>query len=138
VNFFEALNLLGVPTEFDPQDGTTAGAAFCPADIDPKNMTRCDARRAYYDPFVSRKNFHVITGQHVTRVLVENFTTDAQAGVPTTGGSDGTGSASAPNQPLFGVNPPVTSAAKAKTLKRQSASGLRITGVEVSDFFNVR
>ncbi len=136
VNFFQALNMLGIPTEFDPQDGTTAGAAFCPADINPKNQTRCDARRAYFDPYVGRKNFHVITGQHVTRVLIENFETNARAGIPTSGGSDGTGSARAPAQPLFDFNPTATSpASMAKMFRRQATSKFRITGVEVSEYF---
>ena len=57
-----------MPTEFDPNDGTSAGAAFVPTDIDPNNQTRSDARRTYYDPYVSRPNFHVITGQQVPRL----------------------------------------------------------------------
>lgn len=43
---------LGLPTQFDPNDGTSAGPAFVPTDIDPNNQTRSDARRTYYDPYV--------------------------------------------------------------------------------------
>jgi hypothetical protein len=133
VNFFEALNMLGVPTEFDPQGGTTAGAAFCPGDINPKNQTRCDARRAYYDPYVGRQNFHVITGQHVTRVLVEHVKSNAQAGIPSPGGFDGTGNASTSNWPAFDSSQPTVSGASSKTRKRQLTPALRISGVEVRD-----
>ncbi|KAH0547745.1 hypothetical protein FGG08_000002 [Glutinoglossum americanum] len=70
-NFFKALNLLGVPTAFDPNDGTSSGAFFIPTDIHPENQTRSDARRTYYDPYVNRPNFHVVTRRHVTRVLFD-------------------------------------------------------------------
>ena len=43
----------GLVTQFDPNDGTSAGPAFIPNDIDPNNQTRSDARRTYYDPYVS-------------------------------------------------------------------------------------
>lgn len=43
----------GLATQFDPNDGTSAGPAFVPTDIDPNNQTRSDARRTYYDPYVS-------------------------------------------------------------------------------------
>ncbi|KAK4984995.1 hypothetical protein LTR50_006269 [Elasticomyces elasticus] len=70
VNLFSALNELGVPTAFDPNDGTVAGASFLPFDIDPNNQTRSDARVSYYDPYLARPNLWVSTGQHVTRLLV--------------------------------------------------------------------
>ncbi|KAK4985849.1 hypothetical protein LTR28_002086 [Elasticomyces elasticus] len=69
-NLFSALNELGVPTAFDPNDGTVAGASFLPFDIDPNNQTRSDARVSYYDPYLARPNLWVSTGQHVTRLLV--------------------------------------------------------------------
>lgn len=59
VNLFTGMNLLGLPTQFDPNDGTSAGPAFVPTDLDPTNQTRSDARRAYYDPYVSAICLHI-------------------------------------------------------------------------------
>ena len=144
VNLFSALNLLGVPTEFDPNDGTSAGAAFIPTDIDPVNQTRSDARRAYYDPYASRPNFHVITGQQVTRILVDSVSGTTAADTPSTGG-DVNGQGMVTNGVsggLFGVGystPPPTvdgtgtgTSTGTRSKARDLPSGLRITGVEVS------
>ncbi|KAI9731389.1 MAG: hypothetical protein M1834_005295 [Cirrosporium novae-zelandiae] len=81
VNFFEGLNSLGIPTVFDSASAGATGAAFCPADIDPNNQTRSDARRSYYDPYSARSNFHVITGQQVTRLLIDNVDSTLITGV---------------------------------------------------------
>lgn len=67
----EALNILGVPTAFDSAAGITPGGTFLPSSIHPTNQSRSDARRGYYDPFISRSNFHVATEQHVTRIVNE-------------------------------------------------------------------
>lgn len=69
VNLFDALSELGVPTAYDPNAGNNAGASFLPTDINPVNQSRCDARVAYYDPYVDRPNLWVMTGQTVTRLL---------------------------------------------------------------------
>ena len=71
-NWFEALNSLGVPTVFDPNDGTGAGALFIPSDVDPVNQTRADARRSYYDPYCQRSNFNFAINSQVTRILFNN------------------------------------------------------------------
>jgi hypothetical protein len=63
------LNILGVPTAFDPAEGIEAGASFLATTIHPTNQSRSDARRAYYDPYINRPNFHVATGQQATRIL---------------------------------------------------------------------
>jgi hypothetical protein len=40
--------------------------------VSPENQTRSDARLAYFDSIVkSRKNFHVATGNHVYRLLLD-------------------------------------------------------------------
>ena len=139
VNLFQGLNYLGVPTEFDPNDGTTAGAAFVPTDLDPNNQTRSDARRTYYDPYVHRSNFHVITGQHVTRVLIEGIDGNAKVSNPTAGGNEnGDGSASG-NPDGFGFGPsantpPNPEQTNDRFVRRGDprSSKLRIIGVEVS------
>ncbi|MCJ1339800.1 hypothetical protein MMC09_005092 [Bachmanniomyces sp. S44760] len=135
-NFFAGLNYLGVPTEFDQAEGRTAGAAFVPTDLDPINQTRSDARRTYYDPYSSRPNFHVITGQHVTTLLVANSSLNAQAVEPVLGGnSDGNGPAIGPDGGLgFGVgtDTPPAGGQTAKRFARRDAStsNLVIAGVE--------
>ncbi|KAL8782447.1 MAG: hypothetical protein Q9213_005377 [Squamulea squamosa] len=137
-NLFAALNYLGVPTEFDPNDGSSAGAAFVPSDLDPINQTRSDARRTYYDPYVSRSNFHVITGQHVTRVLIEGVGSNYVVDNPTPGGNeDGNGMNGVTSNEGFGFGPggstpALDNSTTTRMLRRQSpsTSNLRITGVE--------
>ena len=136
VNFFDALNYLGVPTEFDQAEGSTAGAAFVPTDLDPNNQTRSDARVAYYDPYSTRENFHVITGQHVTQLIIEGVAGDPATGNPTSGGNtDGEGTASGNTGGLnFGpeIAPAPVAVPGTKFVRQASSpSSLRITGVQV-------
>lgn len=130
-----------MPTEFDPNDGSSAGAAFVPTDLDPNNQTRSDARRTYFDPYVSRSNFHVITGQHVTRLLIEGVGSNYEVSNPTPGGNEnGNGMNGMGSNEGFGFGPGGStpaldnSTAPPRVLRRQSpsTSKLRITGVEVS------
>ena len=141
-NLFAALNYLGVPTEFDPNDGSSAGAAFVPTDLDPINQTRSDARRTYFDPYLSRPNFHVITGQHVTRVLVDGVESNFAISNPTPGGNEnGNGMNGMASNEGFGFGPEGSTPAlnndadspPGRLFRRQSpsTSNLRITGVEV-------
>ena len=132
------MNQLGLPTQFDPNDGTSAGPAFVPTDLDPNNQTRSDARRAYYDPYVSRSNLQVVTGQHVTRVIIDGVANNPQVSNPTSGGnSNGEGTSSGNNNGFGfgpgGSTPPIAGQAPSKA-RRQApgSSNLRITGVEVS------
>ncbi|KAL8897572.1 MAG: hypothetical protein Q9207_007153 [Kuettlingeria erythrocarpa] len=136
-NLFAALNYLGIPTQFDPNDGSSAGAAFIPTDLDPRNQTRSDARRTYYDPYVLRPNFHVITGQHVTRILIEGVGSNFAVSNPTPGGNEnGNGMNGMTSNNGFGFGPggstPALDDSTPPLLRRQSpsTSNLRITGVE--------
>ena len=141
VNFFAALNYLGVPTEFDQGEGITAGAAFVPTDLDPNNQTRSDARRTYFDPYATRQNFQVFTGQHVTQLLIEGIVENFGAGNPTSGGNDsGDGGAGGNTGGLnFGPGdepPPVSSRTSGRFARRfPNDSNLRVVGVEVSGIF---
>ncbi|WPH04566.1 alcohol oxidase [Acrodontium crateriforme] len=76
---FSALNELGVPTSYDPNDGQIAGASFLPLDLDPTTEMRSTARRAYFDPVESRPNLWVATNQYVTQILFSNTPTNANA-----------------------------------------------------------
>ncbi|KKY27482.1 putative choline dehydrogenase [Phaeomoniella chlamydospora] len=71
-NFLEALENLGIPISPEPQSGLSAGGYFLPTTLNPENQTRCDARRAYYDPVSTRPNLYLITGQKVVKVLFTN------------------------------------------------------------------
>lgn len=111
-----------------------------PTDLDPNNQTRSDARRTYFDPYASRGNMHVITGQHVTRVLIENAATNPIVSNPTSGGNtNGNGGAtgSADNSNGFGFGPqgstpPLGGQTGSRFARRDArSSNLRITGVEV-------
>ena len=134
VNLFQALNLLGVPTTPDCNDGNASGAAFSPTDIDPVNQTRSDARRTYYDPIVNRPNFHVITGQFVTRVLVQGLDGVQSADVPTTGGSpDGEGTAGADTG---GLNFGPAGSNLRYSRKDTNSANVNIIGVEVRSLPN--
>lgn len=138
VNLFQGLNYLGVPTEFDPNDGTSAGAAFVPTDLDPDNQTRSDARRTYYDPYAQRPNMHVIIGQHVTRILIEGIGSNIAVTNPTAGGNqNGEGTTNGnPNGFGFGPSadtPPLGGQTSNRFVRREdpSSASLRVTGVEV-------
>ena len=139
MNLFAALNLLGIPTAFDPNEGLTAGAAFVPTDLDPNNQTRADARRSYFDPYATRENFHVITGQQVTQILIEGNTGDDAATNPSSGGNVNGEGPAAGNTGGFGFGPaggppptPPDEQASAGIVRRDPAtSNLRVTGVEV-------
>ena len=134
------MNLLGLQTQFDPNDGTSAGPAFVPTDLDPNNQTRSDARRTYYDPYVGRDNFHVITGQHVTRILTEGVGGNNAVNNPMNGGNDNGNGPSSGNNNGFGFGPggstPPLPSSMLRFVRRQDpgTSDLRITGVEVSSY----
>jgi choline dehydrogenase len=69
--FLDGLEELGIPILTDPNNGTVAGGMLIPNNISPDNQTRSYTRLNYYDGFIdSRPNFHVITHQHVARVLI--------------------------------------------------------------------
>ena len=133
------MNLLGLPTQYDPNDGTSAGPALVPTDIDPNNQTRSDARRTYYDPYVDRNNFHVITGQHVTRLLIDGVGSNSAVNNPTSAGNtNGNGPSTGDNEG-FGFGPdgstqPLSGRDYARFGRRQSpiTSNLRVSGVEVN------
>lgn len=125
VNFFRALNLLGVPTTPDCNNGYAAGAAFSPTDIDPANQTRSDARRTYHDPVINRPNFHVLTGHQVTRLLVADLSGANLPTCPSFGSSRSIG-----NGTNRGLN---VGPADSNRLARKDATStsVRIMGVEV-------
>ena len=87
---FSALNELGVPTAYDPNNGRIAGASFLPLNIDPNTQSRSTARTAYLDSAITRPNLWVNTGQYVTQVLFADASINPNAASstvdPTTSG----------------------------------------------------
>ena len=84
---------------------------------------------------------HVVTGQHVTRVLIENVSTNPVVSNPASGGNtngNGASTGSSDNSNGFGFGPqgstpPLGGQASPRFVHRDvSSSNLRITGVEVS------
>nr|POE72354.1 pyranose dehydrogenase 1 [Quercus suber] len=100
---FSALNELGVPTAYDPNDGLIAGASFLPLSMNPSDESRCTARRAYFDSAANRLNLWISTGQHVTQVLFESSALNANATATTPNDSSvGQGSSSGKADDLYG------------------------------------
>jgi choline dehydrogenase len=79
-NWFQALNELGIPTAFDPNDGTSSGGYYLPSDIEPLNQTRSDARRTYFDPYCSEPNCNILVNSQVTQIIFETPITDDARG----------------------------------------------------------
>ncbi|KAF8876180.1 GMC oxidoreductase [Infundibulicybe gibba] len=67
--FMEALGVLDVPPNLDPQNGHNVGRYVASAAIDPKSVTRSYPVSAYFEPNKDRPNLHILTGAHVTKVL---------------------------------------------------------------------
>ncbi|KAF2132093.1 GMC oxidoreductase [Dothidotthia symphoricarpi CBS 119687] len=66
-NIVRATKALGIAIN-DQATGNAFGGYYCPHNISP-NVTRSSAKEAYYDSAVGRKNYHLITGQQVTRIV---------------------------------------------------------------------
>lgn len=62
---------LGITIPTDQAAGEPIGGYFCPHNIDPATVTRSSAREAYYNGVANRTNLHLITGEQVTRLIVD-------------------------------------------------------------------
>ena len=138
VNFFSGLNALGIPTVFDPNDGAHAGATYLPLDISPKNQSRADARRSYYDPFADRQNWWVSTGRYVTQLVYEESgCATANPHADPIPGDHGTGQGNGAGTGGSGADPAPGLAAPPPTKRQESDSpNVRVIGVEVSKIGN--
>lgn len=70
-NLINATKEFGIFIPDDQASGDAYGGYFCPHNMDPVNVTRSSAKEAYYDTASARPNFHIITGNQVTRLLSE-------------------------------------------------------------------
>lgn len=68
---FKAWEQLGISIPKDGANGQAIGAFWIPSSVDPKSSTRSYARTAYYDPNEGRSNFHLLTGQTVTKLVLK-------------------------------------------------------------------
>ncbi|KAI0086793.1 alcohol oxidase [Irpex rosettiformis] len=67
--FVESLNSLGVPTNPDGDNGRSAGVINTRSSIDRSKGVRSYSTE-YYCRSASQSNFHVLTGAHVTQILL--------------------------------------------------------------------
>lgn len=74
-NFLEGTQELGIPVNEDLNSGNATGASIVPSSMTTKNQSRADARTAYLDPVLRRRNLHIVTGYSVARVLHDNVIT---------------------------------------------------------------
>jgi len=76
-NFFRGWNSIGVHTQPQPNAGDANGAFYGPISAKAVNQSRSSASDAYYRPIAGkRNNFHLLTGQTVTKI---NFSQMKQA-----------------------------------------------------------
>lgn len=74
--FVDAIEEIGISISPDQANGNAIGGFYTPHNQNPETATRSSAREAYYDTVATRSNLHLITGQQVTRILI-NVTGDS-------------------------------------------------------------
>ncbi|KAH7914160.1 alcohol oxidase [Hygrophoropsis aurantiaca] len=74
--YIETWNALGVSTNPTPFEGDASGLYGMRRSVDVETGKRSYATPAYYGPASQRKNFHVLTGAHATRIT---FNSDRNA-----------------------------------------------------------
>ncbi|KAH7081003.1 hypothetical protein FB567DRAFT_631146 [Paraphoma chrysanthemicola] len=70
-NIVEATKALGIPIN-DQATGNAFGGYYCPHNQDPVNVTRSSADEAYYESAKQRSNYHLLSGNQVTRILTDS------------------------------------------------------------------
>ncbi|KAI9801515.1 MAG: hypothetical protein M1833_002747 [Piccolia ochrophora] len=71
-NFFRGWQSLGIRTPSDPSGGDANGVFWAPSTLDPNDQTRSYARTAHHDPSSTRSNYHLLTGNAASRILLED------------------------------------------------------------------
>ncbi|KAF2854375.1 GMC oxidoreductase [Plenodomus tracheiphilus IPT5] len=67
-NIVNATKALGIPIN-DQATGNAVGGYFCPHNQDPYFVSRSSAEEAYYASAAPRSNFHLLTGNQVSRIV---------------------------------------------------------------------
>ncbi|TFY61040.1 hypothetical protein EVG20_g7208 [Dentipellis fragilis] len=70
--YLNTLVKLGLPISADAGNGVNIGTLTGPFTVDPHKMTRSYGATAHYEPNIHKPNFVVVTGAHVTRVLLQS------------------------------------------------------------------
>ena len=71
-NFFRGWNAIGVQSNPQPNDGQPNGAFYGTLHLDSQNQSRSSASTAHYRRVIEkRRNYHLITGQSVTKILLD-------------------------------------------------------------------
>lgn len=78
-NIVAATNELSINIPDDQASGNAIGGYYCPHNLDPFSVTRSSAEEAYYTSAVVRSNFHLITGQQVTKILTSKANASVKA-----------------------------------------------------------
>ncbi|KAG8162402.1 hypothetical protein KVR01_008167 [Diaporthe batatas] len=82
-NIIDATKELGIQIPKDQASGQPIGGYFCPHNIDLTKVTRSSAREAYYNTAETRTNLHIVTSQHVTKLITGAANTTGGYGAPT-------------------------------------------------------
>ncbi|KAH8798331.1 hypothetical protein F5884DRAFT_742955 [Xylogone sp. PMI_703] len=69
--FIEAMKELNVSMPGDGANGHALGSFWAPMTVDPLTMRRSDSRTAFLNKAESRQNLHIITGAHVTKLIID-------------------------------------------------------------------
>ncbi|KAL4244614.1 GMC oxidoreductase family protein [Abortiporus biennis] len=67
----EVLKTFGIENNPDGGSGDNIGSFMTPCAIDAQTSTRSYTASAYYEPFKSRTNLHILTGAQVTKILTK-------------------------------------------------------------------
>ncbi|KAF8585234.1 GMC oxidoreductase [Ramaria rubella] len=65
------MNALGVSNNPDAGDGDNVGVGICFSSVDTRTVVRSYAANAYYGPNSQRPNLFLVTGAHVSRIILE-------------------------------------------------------------------
>lgn len=114
----KATKSLGIPIN-DQATGNAIGGYFCPHNMDPVNITRSSADEAYYESAAQRQNFHLITGQQVSRIV-----TDSKNGIIRAVGVEFASSSEAPRQVANAKKEVVVAAGALATPQLLQVSGI--------------
>jgi len=71
-NFFRGWSSIGVALNPQPNAGDANGAFYGTLSLDFKNQSRSSSSSAHYRPIIGKRpNYHLVTGQSVTKILFD-------------------------------------------------------------------
>lgn len=63
---------MGIPTPKDGTDGHAFGSFWVPNSVGPERYTQSSTRTSYHERAKDRKNYHLLTDNTVTQILIKN------------------------------------------------------------------